>query len=137
MAVQTMATRGTMTRLRQVLVVDAVIEATLGTMLVLGAQPLAELMGMGNALTFMGAGVGLWLFAAWLFRLARAETLPRFQVLLVAELNLAWTIGAALLLMTGWLPLTPFAKWALIATADVTATLAALQFFFALRGRHD
>lgn len=137
MVVQTTATRGTMTRLRQLLVADAVIEATMGTALVLGAQPLTELMGMGNAFTFMGAGVGLWLFAVWLFRLARAETLPRFQVLVVAELNLAWTLGAALLLIIGWLPLTPFAKWALIATADVTATLAALQFFFALRGQRD
>ena len=115
--------------LRRVLQSDGVFEAVLGAILILGAKPLAPLFGLDAPAILIGVGIVLLISAALLFRIAAREPADRPTALSVAILNAAWVVVSAIVVLTGWLPLSTAGNWAVALIAGVIAVFAALQFY--------
>jgi hypothetical protein len=73
-------------------------------------------------------GIGLLGFAGLLYLTARQRPLGLRQANLIFWLDVAWVVGSALLLATGWAPLTSAGWWAVLVVADVVALFAILEF---------
>ena len=115
--------------LRRAVQIDGAFSATSGAISLLGATPLASLMGLPNPLALTILGGGLIVYGLFLMvQAARAES-PRRLAILVMALNILWVIGSMELLYFDWVPLTTAGTWIVIAIADIVGLLAVLQFY--------
>jgi hypothetical protein len=86
--------------LRRVLVVDGTISGLTGLLMILGASVLESALGVPAAL-LRYAGLSLVPFVAFVFYLARRESLSRASVWAVIAANAAWVAASVLLLVSG------------------------------------
>ncbi len=93
--------------LRRVLAADALTCFASGLLLVFAADVLEQDVGLPTSL-LRYAGISLIPLAAFLVYLARREALSQSMVWTVIVLNLLWTAGSFLLLLTGWAAPTGF-----------------------------
>lgn len=120
--------------LDRVVRVDAAVTGLLGVLVVVGAEQLAPHVGMGVSLV-RGLGVVFVAVAALIaWRLSRGPLSRRFGLVL-AVLGMDWAIASAVVLFAGVLNVTSLGWWVVLLQADVTALLAALQFYAAWRMR--
>lgn len=94
----------------------------------LWAQPLATALGFTSPLSLVVVGVGLLLFAAELAWIAIRKPADRRVLTIIFGLDVAWVIASAIILLTGWLPLTTAGMWTIITVADIVAVFAVLEF---------
>jgi hypothetical protein len=114
---------------------NGVFSGVSGVVLIAGAKPLASLTGVDAPAILALVGVGLLAYAAFLLWVAVQEPLNRRLVLTATILDTAWVIDSAVILLTGWLPLTTAGKWAIALVAEVVAIFAGLQFYGVWRMR--
>jgi hypothetical protein len=86
--------------LRRALVVDGVLSAATGLLMVFGADALQGALNLPAGL-LRGAGLSLMPFAALVIGLARRESLPRGGVWAVIAVNAAWVVASVLLPFAG------------------------------------
>jgi len=116
--------------LRRVLALDAIGTGTMAAGMVLGAQPLSTTLGM-PAWLLSTLGLALLPFAAWVGWLARRDYSKRSiakPVWLLIAANIAWAIDSAILILSGWLPLTSIGMEFVAVQAVFTLGITTLEY---------
>ena len=113
--------------LRRALVVDAAISGSTGVLMMAGAAPLQEMLGIPGVL-LRYAGVSLLPFAAALGYLSRRDDLPPAAVRAVIAANAAWVAASVGLLLSGRVEPTPLGYAFVLAQALAVAVFAEMQY---------
>ncbi|MEM7030586.1 MAG: hypothetical protein AAF629_13545 [Chloroflexota bacterium] len=99
-----------------------------GLAFIIAANPIATFLGGVSSTVLMAVGVGLLIYAADLFFVARQSPIkPLFAWLFIAG-DVVWVLASALLLMTDWVAFTNAGWWAVAIIADIVAVFAILQY---------
>ena len=118
----------TSTFLRRALLADAAVSGATGLLMLLAAEPLADLLRLPAAL-LRYAGLVLLPFAAFVAWLATREgAAPRPLVWAVIATNALWAVDSVVLLLTGWIAPNGLGVAFVIAQALVVAAFAELQY---------
>lgn len=134
-ALTTTAVRpGSAALLRWALVADAAVSAACGLLMLLGAEPLAALLGLPAAL-LRGAGLVLLPYAAFLAWLQGRNPVPRAAVRAVIACNLLWAADCVLLLAFGPFAPTGLGVAFVVVQAAAVLALAEAQYFGLKRAR--
>jgi len=106
-----------------------------GLVFLLGAGPVADAIGLGDARILAVTGANLLGFAALLFYVASRETLHLPTAMAIVWLDLAWVGGTVPVVMLDVLNRT--GALAAVAVADVVLVFALLQYLGVrrIRGR--
>lgn len=112
--------------LRNALLLDAVVSTAAGLLMLLGAQWLAPILGLPQAL-LVWAGVAIFPFVALLVFLSRQQSVSRMLVVDVVGLNVLWVVASVALLVAA--PIEPTA----LGVAFVLAQAAAVGLFAVLQ----
>jgi hypothetical protein len=112
--------------LRQALLSDAVTSLACGLLMLLGAGPLAGLLGLPEALLRLAGGF-LLPYAMLIAYLGMRREMQRPLVWAVAIGNAVWAIDSILLLMSGWVEPTRAGYAFVIGQALVVLMYAELQ----------
>jgi hypothetical protein len=115
--------------LRYALRGDAIATAITGALCIIDAQPLAALLGIQPPLALEILGAVLALYGAFLFYIAAQAQLGRRIVIAAIVLDGIWVLDSAILLVSGWLPLTSVGMWTIGLIAVAVAVVAELKFF--------
>ena len=113
--------------LRTVLAADAIACGVMGTLLIVGAQPLAALFGL-PVLLLIGAGVFLLPLAAWVGWLSKQAQPSRRAVWLLIAGNGVWVVESLLLLVPDWVQPTALGTAFIVVQAVATAVFAELEY---------
>lgn len=116
------------TLLRRALVANALFSGASGALLALGARPVASFLGLDNVLFLTITGAVLLLYAVDLLYVATRPAVNRTTAWMAVALDLLWVAGSALILLSGWLPLTTAGKWAVGIVAEVVFLFAVFQY---------
>jgi hypothetical protein len=127
MSTQTL-THDNSTLLRRALLGNTAFSAITGLACVLGAWPLAALMGLPSPFILVALGAGLLGYAALLYRLAQRRPIPRAGALIIVAADVAWVLINWVLLLGGWVAFTPAGWWIVAVVADIVALFAIVQF---------
>jgi hypothetical protein len=120
--------------LRQALLSDAVTSAACGLLMLLGAAPLAGLLGLPDMLLRL-AGAILLPYAAFIAYLGLREQVQRPAIWAVVIGNVIWTADSFLLLFSGWVEPTQAGYAFVVAQALVVLMYAELQYVGLRRSR--
>ena len=112
--------------LKTVLTANAAFSALSGVVLAAGSAPIADFADTPTWVPLV-VGAGLLPFAALVLTVARSEPLPRPAVQAVLAADIAWVVGAALLIVAGPTLLSTGGKVALAAVSLVVADFAILE----------
>jgi len=121
--------------LRYVLRGDAIATIATGAICLVDAQPLAALLGIQPPLALEILGAVLALYGAFLFYTAAQAQLSRRVVIAAIVLDAIWVLDSAILLVSGWLPLTSAGMWIIGLIAVAVAVVAEIKFFGLRRQR--
>ena len=113
--------------LRRALLADAAISGGAGLAMLLGADPLGELLGLSPAL-LRWIGVILLPFAALVAYLATRGQVSPAATLAVVAANLLWTAGSFLLPLSGWVDPTAVGYVFVVDQALAVALFAEVQY---------
>ncbi|MEZ4861204.1 MAG: hypothetical protein R3C14_07855 [Caldilineaceae bacterium] len=116
---------------RRVLLANTLFSSLSGLLFVVDGGYVATFLGLPSptaAWVIRGLGVGLLLFALLIYQMTRQPALSKGGLLLILEADLLWVIGSAVLLWSGWLPLSATGWWAVAIVADIVALFAILEF---------
>ncbi len=111
--------------LRETLLANGVFSGLAGFLLILGAQPLAVLMGIPYASILLAVGLSLLLYAAGLIRNSLRRALDRAEAWIACILDAGWVAMSGALIFSGLLSST--GNWVVALTADVVLVFAILQ----------
>lgn len=114
--------------LRRVLQANMVFSGLSGLLLAVDAGPLSRWLGIPAAWLLVVIGIGLLGFAWQLFQTAQQNPMNLRQANAILVLDVAWVVGSALLLFTGWVAFTTAGWWAVLLVADVVAAFAILEY---------
>jgi hypothetical protein len=115
--------------LRLALRADALFCVATGAISLVAAQPLAALLGVPSSAALGILGAIVVLYGAFLFYTAAQAQISRRIVIAAIVLDLIWVIDSAILLVSGWLPLTSTGMWTVGLLAVAVAVIAELTFF--------
>jgi hypothetical protein len=116
------------TLLRRALQADAIFSGLSGVALIVAAGPIGTLLGLSAPLGLAALGVILIGYAALLYTTAAKEPIDRRRAIAAVVLDVIWVIDSAVVLLAGWLPLTPAGWWIILDVAIVVAVFAEIKF---------
>ena len=114
--------------LRRVLQANMIFSGVSGLLLAVDAGPLSRWLGLPAAWILVVTGLGLLGFAWQLFQTAKQAPINLRQANTILLVDVAWVVGSALLLFTGWVSFSAAGWWAVLAVADMVALFAILEF---------
>lgn len=114
--------------LRRALLANAIFSELSGLAFLIGAGPLAALIGLGAAWPLMVLGAGVLFFGILVFFEARREPLHIGRARAILALDIAWVLASGALLLLNPLGLTSAGWWLVAGIADVVAVLAVLEY---------
>ena len=112
--------------LRQALVADAAASGACGILMLAGASPLSELLGLPAGL-LRACGAVLIPYAVLVGLMGRRDTVARPLVWAVILCNAVWVADSLLLLMSGWVQPTALGTAFVLAQALLVGLFAQLQ----------
>ncbi len=113
--------------LRRALLADALISGATGLLMLSGANVLASLLGLPEAL-LRYAGLVLLPYGALVAYVATREQLRRWAVWAVIVANAIWAVDSIILLLSGWLTPNALGYAFIIFQALVVAAFAEIQY---------
>ena len=122
--------------LRRVLQGNMVFSGLTGLVLTVDAGLLSRWLGIPAAWMLVVIGVGLLGFAWGLFQIAKQNPIDLRQANAILFMDVAWVVGSALLLFTGWVSFTTAGWWTVLLVADVVALFAILETIGIRRAAH-
>jgi hypothetical protein len=137
MTIQTQALPNTRSKfLTTVLRSDGVFAVLSGTVAVLGAGPVAGLIGLDVPLALVLLGVVLLGYGGLLLFYASKEPANVRIAQVAIVLNILWVLGSYLGLLLGWFPVNTAGKWTIALIAEVVFLFALLEIvaLWRLRG---
>ena len=121
--------------LRLVLRANAIVCLAAGAALLIDAGPIAALTGGFSPLALGIIGALCVVAAALCWRASVGDALGRRIAWAVAIVDVDWVIASAVILFTGWLPLTGTGWWLVLAQALVVDAFAAAQLWLLWKRR--
>jgi hypothetical protein len=121
--------------LRLVLRANAAVCLLSSAALLVDAGPIAALAGGFSPPALMVIGALLLVAAALCWRASAGDALGRRLAWAVAIADIDWVIASAVILLTGWLPLTGAGWWLVLAQALVVDLFAAAQLWLLWKSR--
>ena len=115
------------TLLTKVLRADGAFALFAGLILVVGANPLADLFELSQAIALIAVGVALLSYAAMLFFVA-GRSIEQAGAKLAIILNILWVIVSYTGLIFGWFPVNSAGKWAIALIAEAVLIFAIIEF---------
>lgn len=115
--------------LRLAMLGNAAFSGLSGLVLLIGSRPLSTWLGIPWPGGLAGTGAALIGYGLMLLWVATREALSHRVARLAIVLDLGWVIGSFLLLLFGWLPLTPAGRWTVLILAEIVAAFAVLQAY--------
>lgn len=112
--------------LKKTLLANALFSDLCGFILLLGASTIAPLIGFNSPIILAVIGLGLMGYGAWLFLNARRAVPSLAQAQIAVAADVAWVIGAAVIILLGVLNTT--GNWILAGVTDVVLCFAILQW---------
>lgn len=112
--------------LKKTLLANALFSDLCGFILLLGASTIAPLIGFNSPIILAVIGLGLMGYGAWLFLNARRAVPSLAQAQIAVAADVAWVIGAAVVILLGVLNTT--GNWILAGVTDVVLCFAILQW---------
>jgi len=113
--------------LRRALLADALISGATGLLMLIGANVLASLLGLPEAL-LRYAGLVLLPYGSLVAYVATREQLRRWAVWAVIVANAIWAVDSIILLLSGWLTPNALGYAFIIFQALVVAAFAEIQY---------
>lgn len=113
---------------RFALLLDATTALPSAVLLIVGARPIRDFLGIGSAEPLVILSVVFALYAALLLLAANRHPVARRSVLMPAILNTVWVIGSITMLVSGTPAFSTGGKWAVALVADIVGIIAVLQF---------
>ena len=113
--------------LRRALVADALISASAGVLMGLGAGPLQDVLSLPSML-LRAAGLALLPWAAWLMWLARRPVVPAAAVWAVIIVNLVWVAESAWVAFGGSFQPNVLGQAFIVIQAIAVAVIADFEF---------
>jgi len=113
--------------LRRALLADALISGATGLLMLIGANVLASILGLPEAL-LRYAGLVLLPYGALVAYVATREQLRRWAVWAVIIANAIWAVDSIILLLSGWLTPNALGYAFIIFQALVVAAFAEIQY---------
>jgi hypothetical protein len=123
--------------LRDVFRANALFSAITGIALIVGAGPIASLMGQFAPIILVVVGVGLLPFAGMVLYVSTQERIKRSVAFVIIALDALWVLGSIAGLLTSLFPLTTAGTWIVLLVADAVADFAALQLYAVFVQRKD
>ena len=118
------------TFLRRVLWGNAIFSTLCALIILLGLGPVTTFMGWPLQWPLLVLGLGLLPFAFFVASVARKTPFNTTLAWIVIEMDIAWVIGSAAILMIGWPASTTVGgQWAIGIVAEIVALFAILQYF--------
>jgi len=115
--------------LRYLLRGDAIATAAIGAICLADAAPLAAFLGIQPPAALEILGAVLVVYGACMFFTAAQAQLNRRIAIAAIVLDMIWVLDSAILLVSGWVPLTSAGMWAIGLLAVAVAVVAELKFF--------
>jgi hypothetical protein len=113
--------------LTKVLRADGAFALFAGLILIVGANPLADLIELSQATALAVVGVVLLSYAAMLFFVA-GRNIEQAGAKLAIILNILWVIISYAGLLFGWFPVNSAGKWAIALIAEAVMIFAIIEF---------
>ena len=113
--------------LRRMLQANSIFCALSGVTFIAAAGPLAALVGL-PAPALLITGVILLPYALFLWYGASKERIDHRLAWAAIILDALWVVDSAIILATGWLPLTNAGWWIVLGLAVIVALFAELQY---------
>jgi len=113
--------------LRRALLADALISGATGLLMLIGANVLASILGLPEAL-LRYAGLVLLPYGSLVAYVATREQLRRWAVWAVIIANAIWAVDSIILLLSGWLTPNALGYAFIIFQALVVAAFAEIQY---------
>lgn len=116
------------TLLQKILLVDSLSSGAAGIAFVVASGPIAAFMGVANPLALVIIGALFVVFAAAVYYTATREPINRRAAWLVFELNVAYIVGSALILLIDAFGLSTEGRWMVLILADLVTVFAIIEF---------
>jgi hypothetical protein len=113
---------------RRALIVDALLCALSGAVLVAASGPISDFTGLEPGWVPALIGVGLLAWALDVGLTARAEAIRPSRVRLIAGGNLAWVVVSYGILLAGVPDLTTAGVWTVAILAEIVALVVLVQY---------
>jgi hypothetical protein len=113
--------------LRNALLADALLSGATALLLVIAAEPLSSLLGLGVGL-LRGSGWFILPFAALAASMRWRARLSRTSVFVLVVGNALWAVDSVLVLLLGWIEPTVPGEVFVVGQAVIVGVLAELQF---------
>ena len=114
--------------LRNTLRGNSLFSAVSGLLALIDARLLANFMGIESTIPFVVLGVGLLLYAAYLFINTRTRPLNKFFGWFAIIADATWVIATVGILLTDAFALTNGGKWLLLIIGDMVLVFAIVQY---------
>lgn len=115
--------------LRRVLWGNAIFSTLCALIILLDLSTVTAFMGWPLQWPLALLGIGLLPFALFVATVARKQPFNKMLAWVVIELDLAWVIASATILLLGWPASTTVGgRWAIGVIAEIVATFAILQY---------
>ena len=114
--------------LRNTLRANAVFSEISGLVFLLFAGRLSALIGIQPPLVFTVMGAVVLGYGALLWLGTRQPEVSRTLAIFAIVADVLWVVDSAVVLLTGWLPLTTAGMWIVAILADIVLVFAILQF---------
>ncbi|MCW1970503.1 MAG: hypothetical protein KIH69_020530 [Anaerolineae bacterium] len=112
--------------LKKTLLANALFSDLCGAIMLLGASAIAPFIGLNSPIVLTVMGIGLMAYGLWLFLNARRAEPNLTEAKIAVAADLAWVIGAAVVILLGVLNTT--GNWILAGVTDVVLCFAILQW---------
>lgn len=116
--------------LRRVLWGNVLFSTLCALVILLDLGPVTNFLGWPLQWPLLVVGLGLLPFALFVAYVARTKPFHKTLAWVVIEMDIAWVIASAAILMLGWpAGTTVGGKWAIGIVAEIVAAFAILQYF--------
>lgn len=129
MATQTLSQPVESNLLRFSLRLDSMVVALSGVLFIAAARPIVDFLGVGAPWMFISMGFIHFAYTVYLWWLSARQPISDVLALGAVLVNVVWVVASAVILFTGWLPLTNAGWWAVAIVADLVGLIAGLQFY--------
>ena len=113
--------------LRKALFVNMIFSEVSAVLFLVAGSAIDRFMGTAEPMLYIGLGIGLLVFAGFIFWVRRQEIIKVWQAGAIVVMDLIWVLGSAALLLSPN-PLTTGGMWAVALVADIVLVFAIVQF---------
>jgi hypothetical protein len=114
--------------LRRAILGNGIFTILSGLSLLALSNLIAPLLGVNQPIALSIIGLGLGMYAIFLFGVARQVPINKQFAVTIIVLDLVWVVGSIFLILTQIIPFSRSGNWIVAIAADIVSIFAILQF---------